>query len=819
MNYKPLLLLGFSLPALSAEVETYPDTFNDWVISSAASSVCAGYYVPPKFSSLTEETENLPLDISADYSSLSTHGNSMLMGNVLVERGNMRMVTDQLTYYRDQQTKAIESATAQGGVLVEEPQVRLYGNEARLNLVEDRLDVDNAQFRLYPAHARGSARFVEQKKDEPIYLYDASYTTCAPNSNVWEVRAKEVVLNQESNRGEAYHAWVYVKDIPIAYTPYLNFPLSDERKSGFLSPNYANSNSSGFEFSVPYYFNLAPNYDATLVPVWYSERGYQTLLETRYLFHQARGTFYAEWLPHDPAFADFRDDRLAGVEGMTSPQIQALESAGPSRGAIYWENNSQLTSQWLLDINYEYVSDDNYVSDLSPAFFDLNNRTLERQLQTEYYSRYWEFSMRVLDYQNLQPYEATTQIPSYNVLPQLFLGVDYPGETAGLNAGFDIETSIFTHEDELFVSEPVTHGDRYVLIPNVDWTWQRPYAYFEPELEYTYTEYDVTLIDDPMFSDFPTTPSRSLPIFNIDSGMYLDRNIDLFGSDYSQTLEPRLFYLYVPYRDQNDLPNFDSYFMEFNYAQLFRKNRFTGLDRISDANQLSYALSSRFINDKTGMERSRLSLGQIYYFDNRHVTICDTDLHPECFKEEDPYIDEPFSPFASEYMFRFNQQWSGSVELIWNPYSVTEMEQQRVQLNYQQSPDFMFNLGYSFIYQGNPVSDEPVGSDANNLDQVDGAFSWRFDPRWKALAGIEYDVTNKFSVENFGGIEYENCCWALRVGARRYLTVNSNDVDQTFDEEIFIQWSFKGLANVGNGPEGLFAANLSGYQDDFGKRY
>jgi LPS-assembly protein len=811
------LSLGLAGPAV-AERTTYPDVFNDWVYTSPGSSVCAGYYLTPQLPNIPYD-ENLPLDVTADYSSLALKGNSMFNGNVLAERGNLRLTTEKFSFYRDPQTLQIETATAEGKVLIEEPQMRLYGEEAQLNMLQDSVSLEEAQFRIYPAHGRGTANSITNVRDEPLYLHGASYTTCAPDSNVWEVRAKSVVLDQDENRGVARDAWVYVKDIPVAYTPYISFPLSEERKSGFLSPNYANSNNAGFEFTLPYYLNLAPNYDATITPVWYSKRSYQTQFETRYLFEKMNGTFYAEWLPHDPEFAQFREDNLAAVGDFSDPQVKALKDASANRRAIYWDQNAQLSSQWLMDIDVEYVSDDNYVSDLNPNYFDLNNRALERQLQTNYYSRYWEFYGRVLDYQNLQPFDASIQEPSYNVLPQLFLQGEYPDDLLGMHYSLGTEASIFTHEDELFTTEPVTRGNRYVVLPEVDWRWQTPYAYFVPKMQLSYTDYDLTIQDDPLYTDLPTAPSRTLPMYNIDSGLFFDRDMNLFGSSFSQSLEPRLYYLNVPYRNQNDLPDFDSELMEFNYAQLFRMNRFTGTDRIGDANQLSYALTSRFTNNETGEERSHLSLGQIYYFEDRRVTVCDQDVFPDCIEDEDPFFQDNYSPFVSEYYYKVNQQWSGLLELQWNPYQVTSLEQRRVQVNYHDGPDRIFNLGYSFIYQGNPLSDEPMGSSKNNLDQVDGAFGWRVHPQWNLLAGIEYDLTNNFAVENFAGLEYENCCWALRFGGRSYLTVNSSDVDQQFDREYFIQWSFKGLANIGNSPTGLFSENLMGYEDTFGQRY
>lgn len=816
--------IGYSSAAISLPITTpslvYQDTFSDWVYNSEVSSACGGYYQVPHFNPSSLNTEEAPTDISANYSSLSSTGNSMLSGNVLIERPDFRLTAERISYYRDPQTKKVEYANAEGNILVEEPEHRFFGEAASINLLKNDLTIKDSQFRLYSAHARGTASEIYTEKDKPIYLSDVTYTTCAPDSNVWEVRASSVSLDEPNNKGVARNAWIYIKDVPIAYTPYLTFPLTKERKSGLLPPTYGTSNISGLEFAVPYYFNIAPNYDATTTAHWYSYRGWQAQGEFRYLLNNKnRGTLYAEWVPDDRAFNHFREDNLEGFPPANDPRTEALESANSNRQAVFWEQQGLISSQWIYNINWEFVSDDNYLSDLSPPYFDLNNRTLERELETEFYTENWAWYGRALDYQNLQPFDASIQQESYNVLPQVFADVEYDLGNTGLHYGFLGEASVFTHNNELFTHEPVTQGERYGLSPEAGWEWRRAYGYAKPRVQLFYTAYELDLGTEDELIDDPSNPTRTLPIVDVDTGLFFDRSFNFLGSNFSQTLEPRLFYLYVPNKNQNDLPNFDSELMEFNYNQLFRINRFSGFDRIGDANQLSYAATTRFINTQTGAERSRFSIGQIVYFDDRHVSICDTDAFTQCIDTEDPTNTQEFSPIVAEMYYYFTQNWSGLIETQWNPSDVSQLEQQRVQVNYRDDEGRMFNLGYSFIYQGNPVSDASPGSSQNNLDQIDGAFGWQILPQWKVLAGIEYDITNNFSVENFAGVEYENCCWAIRVGAQKYLTINSSEDYQQFDEQYFIQFSLKGLASIGNSPGGLFADELAGYSDTFGTRY
>lgn len=801
-----------------AESNIYPDTFNDWIFYTASSAICGGYYQPPQFAPNTPSIQLANTDISADYNSISLKGVSTLTGNVALERGAFRLKADQLSFYRDPHTKKVVTATVQGNVLVEEPTARLFGTEAHLDLATEQYDIRNAQFRLYPAHARGTAASISQQRDHPIYMQDITYTTCAPNDNVWEVRAKSVSLDQTNNQGIARNAWIYIKDVPIAYTPYLSFPLSKERKSGFLAPSYVNSSNSGFEFSQPYYLNLAENYDDTITANWYSKRGFQLQNEFRYLLNNGHGVIYAEWLPHDHTFASFRESNLSGPVNFNDPRVEVLESASAERKAFSLTHHSQLSSQWVVNVDYEYVSDDNYLSDNNPAYFDLNSRTLEREIETEYYSRYWSLYGRALDYQTLQPFDASIQQVPYNVLPQFFL-IGQTDNFSGLNYGLNTQVSVFTHDDELFTHDPVTEGNRYGLTPEISWGWERPFGYINPRAQLSYMNYDLNLGTSDQDINNPVHPTRTVPIIDIDSGLFFDRTFSFLGNQYSQSLEPRLYYLYVPYRDQSDLPNFDSELMEFNYAQLFRTNRFSGYDRIGDANQVSYAATSRFINNTTGSERARFSIGQIYYFDDREVSTCDSSEFPDCIEDEDPWYNRSYSPLVSEFYYYINTNWSGLIELQWNPNTVTSLEQRRFQLNYQDEKKRLLSLGYSFIYQGNPDPAQPVDSSQNNLEQIDAAFGWQILPRWNILAGIEYDITNRFSVENFAGIEYENCCWAVRVGTQRYLTINSNEDDQQFDEQYFIQFSLKGLAAVGNSPGSLFSQELQGYKDTFGTRY
>ncbi len=790
--------------------------FVDWVADPPQTNVCAGHYVLPDFS-----TEQRPETIiSADQTLLLHSGESTLTGNVLIEEPDQRLYADEIILLRNDKGD-IESAQAVGGVILEEPEFRLFGEKAETVFENNATTIWDAEYRWYPKQARGFADKAFTADDEPIYLYNASYTTCAPDSNLWLLKANKVVLNEETGRGQTWHTKMYIKDVPVMYVPYFDFPIDDRRKTGFLNPTYGNSTRRGQELTTPYYLNLAPNYDATITPHYMSERGLQNGLQLRYLNSHFFTEFNGEYLAHDRKYADFRKDKLASDQHTdpNDPRRKNLQDSGDDRWLVNYNLYGHHGSNWQTRLEFNEVSDDNYFIDFSGNDFGLDERFLRRRGEANYAGEELTAQVLVQDYQTLQPFEAGLVQEPYQILPHVETFYmpytpDYPFEFTNLG----MATS-FANADDVVTGEALTDGQRYHLEPTMSFPQRRPYGYFTPSLTMYETYYDLNLSSFDKMMGNDADINRTIPSVAVDSGLIFERDVSYFKSGYVQTLEPRVFYLYTPEVNQNEIPVFDTTRYQFTTSQLFRKNRFAGVDRIGDANQVSYAVTSRFYENTTGAERFRGTVGQIYYFENRDVMLCDTDTDPNCFTTEDPTAKERTSSVVGDMLYRFNSKWSLSADGRFD-HRNTNTDLAAGRFRYRHNERNLMHVGLRYEQSGNLSTAVEPGDSAADLIQSDIGFSVGLDQHLTLLGRWYYDLANNFSVDMFAGLEYESCCFAIRAGARRYLRQNSGiEADRVFDNEFTVQWIFKGLGSVGSSHTGYATENIPGYQDRFAVEY
>jgi LPS-assembly protein len=815
-----------SVPAFAQEDEEIaPDqimlddrqVFVDWVPLPPGQGVCNGYYAEPKFSA-EQQAESV---ITADQGGLLLNpGPSELTGHVELVEPDRRLFADKVTVIRNEAGE-YESVTAVGGVILEEPGFRVYSDKASVIFNNNETTLWNAQYRYYARHARGKASRAETAKDSPVLLYDATFTTCAPDDNLWNIKANKVKLDSATGRGEAINSFLYLWDAPVLYVPYLNFPIDDRRQSGFLTPEYRTSNQNGLSIKVPYYFNLAPNYDATMTSNWMSDRGFMWGGEGRYMdpFHYT--TLYGEYINHDRKFVAFRERHLASSEvpDPEDPRRKNLEDEGPNRWLVNGTWNGHYGAHWSTALEYNAVSDDEYLIDFGPNDFSEDERLLRQRAQVDYIDDDWTTQIFVQEYQTIQPFEASLVSPPYRIMPNLGAVYtpyipDSPVRFTGVG-----QVTVFQHEYDPLLGETPTYGSRYHVEPTLAFPQRAMYGFLTPSTTLYETQYDLTLSKADMLIDDPTSPQSTIPAASVDMGLIFERNLTWFKTNYQQTLEPRLFYVYIPYFDQNDLPNFDTARYEFLTAQLFRQNRFSGIDRIGDANQVSLALTSRFYDELMGAERFKTTIGQIYYFENRRVMLCNTDLDPACYKAEDPIADTNSSPIVADLLYKFNPQWYLMADGRVNTHD-SKNDLASLRLHYQPSLRTIMHVGFRYEESGNLVSDTELGDSLADLVQSDIGFSIAVTERVNVLGRWYYDIKNTFTMDSFGGLEYENCCWAVRTGARRYLQLNTGEIsDGTFNTEFFLQWVFKGLGSVGRSPVEYFTTNIPGYQDRFEVNY
>ncbi len=850
--FSTLVCLTLCFTAVKLFADTHNTTDNTlnipdrlgWVTLPASQNICCGYYADPLANFGDKPLPplmNTPVTINANTGTFHQAGTSLLIGNVTLAQPGRLVSADRIAIHRNPENAQPVTADLYGNVTLREPGKLVTGDAAHLELHSKVAHFMHALYRMAlnapttlidntattpTLTAWGKANAVHQDQQGIIKLIRASYSTCAPTTDTWQVNAKNIILNRDTGRGYAYNAWLNVKNIPIFYTPYFNFPIDKRRQSGFLFPTLGSSSTSGFNFTTPYYWNIAPNYDDLITPHFYTKRGVQLNNTFRYLTNDSYGNVAFGYLPHDSAFSRFQD--TAANKYIGNPALGRLINSSDNRSSFLWQDNTVYNNHWSSNINYNSVSDDYYLQDFGNIITTANNQ-LPEKASVNYAGENWNFNGLLQGYQTLHPVNQSVVSNPYNTLPQLNWNGSYPSGPLGLQYQLNNQFTYFDRSQNPGETTPVISAARINIQPGVSLPITDLSGFITPALQLALTHYNI----GSQTPGFQNDIQRTIPIFDIDSGLYFDRHTQFWGSDYEQTLEPQLFYLYVPYRNQNNLPLFDTGLVPFSYDSLFMTNRFSGLDRIGDANQLTYAITTRFLDDDTGAEKFMASVGEIYYFHNRNVNLCTpgntpsaTSSFTSCNSNSPIAIGatsstEKFSPIAGQLAYHFNPAWSATANTAWDPRT-DETVNSNVGIQYKPGFNRVLNLNYNFIRYGDTFSAAPnqpavpPQSHQNDLNQTSFSFAWPIREHWDAVGGYTYNVSHEYSQTYFYGVEYNSCCWAIRlVSGRSFVGLNQNN-NPIFNNGFYLQWQFKGLATVGTeDPSTLLMGNIPGYQDTF----
>jgi LPS-assembly protein len=822
-----------------------------WVDSTTTQGSCRGYYVEPLLNPYLMPgnlAKMSPVEIKVDHADFSTSDTSKLSGHVVIEQGDRELKADTIYLYRNAESE-IDSAELIDNVSLREPGKLFLGDWATLNMTKKTATIKHVLYRLafapgstsaLPSFAQpqeiklapgaastagdlsgrlqvkldqlnawGYADEIDMPKPHLINFSNASYTTCPPNEPVWKISSDDIKLNRKRGRGKAKHIKLSFNDVPVLYLPYFNFPIDNRRSSGFLFPSLGYSSTSGTDIEVPYYFNLAPNYDFIFSPRYMSDRGLQLNGKLRYLTPKHQGQLKLGFLPDDREFADFQKD--AQTRFNNRPELSRLAHDHSDRGYVSFDDSTIFNTHWNLKADYNWVSDDYYFQDLGSDLNTINNNQLERLLQLNYQDTHWDFISRVQDFQTLHPVNQAPIKELYRRLPQLYLTGQYPNHWLGMDyhwlsefVNFDIRRNPGQME------HPVT-GQRVFVQTGFSQPNYFNGGYFTPSLYVQGSFYSLTSPGE----NRPDNPSRALPIFNIDTGMRYTRDTTMFGNKYLHTLEPRLFYLFVPFVEQNNLPVFDTTIQPFNFEHLFRLNRFDGFDRQSDANQVTLALTSRLIEESTGDEKLRASIGQIFYFRDRNVQLCDTH---DCQDEDNPTLaavtstTKAISPLVAELHYHIQDNWWLRSGLAWD-VADNAMNNGNFYLQYHPSDRTLVNMGYVYIRDGDEIT---TVSRQENLNQTDFSFALPISTRVSAIGRWNYNISHHYLHAYVAGLQYDSCCWAMRaVASRTFKSLNGDNKPQ-YDTAFYIQWLLKGLGSLGSGnPGSLLADSIVGYKDPF----
>jgi LPS-assembly protein len=700
--------------------------------------------------------EDVPLFIDADRLQGRQQGDIEAEGSVRLRRRGYAAHADWLRY--EQPTQEIN---AEGSVRMEIGADVLEGPRLRFNLGTERGEMDRPSYTLHQApvvagerqvfreaDARGTAERLLFEGPGQYRAERTEYTTCSPGNESWYVRARALAIDRDRDVGVARDASIEFMGTTIFYSPYLSFSLHQERKTGFLTPHYGSSSSTGAELTVPFYINIAPDRDATIAPRIMTRRGVLVNGEFRYLEPTYRGESHVEVLPNDDA------------------------RGGEQRWAYQVRHAQSLPSGWDGALRWQRVSDDNYFTDLGTKISQTSQVQLPSDLTVGRVAGWGNAGSYSLDavvqlWQTLQVDPLTPVTPPYNRLPQISLAAAHQ-DLLRTEVDFFGQYSAFDHPT-------LVSGQRALVYPSLSLPFQAPYAYFTPKAGVTLTRYLIDQNTSGYVSD-----DRTVPIFSADSGMTFERPTTLWGTSYFQTLEPRLFYLYVPFRDQSLIPVFDSAQQDINFTTIYAENQFSGWDRINDANQITLGVSSRLIASDTGAQLLRVGVAQRYHFEPQRVTLPGV-----------PARSGDTSDLLAALVGSVAQHWTVDAGL---QYETATSQMQR------------FNIGTRYLPRQGQVLNLSYRETRDVLQQSDISAQWPMGKGWTALGRWNYSFLDHRTLEGLLGAEYNGDCWVLRLVAHRFVTTT-----QESQMSYFVQLELNGVSRIGSNPMEALRRNIGGY--------
>lgn len=669
-------------------------------------------------------------------------GETELTGNVDVRFGAREIQADRLTYERDSNTFNVS-----GTVRYRDPLVRLEGDSGHYGI--DGASFSHAQFEFLKQPGHGSAEQISMSPGNVLTLRRVTYTSCPAARADWQIRARELVLDTNTSRGVGYGATVDFEGVPIAYLPWISFPLNEARQSGFLFPDVGTSGRSGGSIGVPWYWNIAPNQDATFTPGYYTLRGAALGGEYRFLTASSHGSLVANYLPSDHAY-------------------------GSERNSVIALDQTQLGWNTRLDVVAESVSDTEYFEDFTLGSQSTSTPFLPRSVALVHRDDIWNLKAQMTGYQTLDVTLPLDERP-YIQLPALSASALWaPLQWPAFRTGFDSELTDFTRATG-------ETGWRLDARPQLGLDVTGPGYFLRPSVAWDYTRY--ALRDAPTAD---TSPSRSLPILDFDAGLQFERQGSAAALR-NVTLEPRIMYVYIPYRDQSNLPVFDTGAPDPNLIELFRPNRFVGLDRIGDANAVTLGVTTQVFESASGVRYLSATVGQSYYLQRARVTLPAQPTNPLGTASSNAT-----SSLIGQLILTAWRHWNLQLDAASNT-TLTGVERSELTLQYLASSRQVANLSYRY--------------EQGQLEQADVSVAWPIGGHWDAYARAVYSLRDHESIEDFAGFQYHGSCWGVRLVAQRSVSTRTGERDTG----VSVQLELNGLSNVGSGVSAFLEQSIRGY--------
>jgi LPS-assembly protein len=692
----------------------------------------------PTYPQLTEpqSIENSKaITILAEKTGINKNKVAKFTGNVMLLNNQQTVLANEVELNRENST-----INATGDIHFQNKGIDIFADQLNISETLGATTLHNTQYQLTGIAGHGGAGVIAVSKEGTLLLTNSSFTTCYGPSPDWQMNASEINISKNENYLEAYHARFSVFNVPVLYLPYFTIPIGDERQSGFLYPEIGSSGKSGFTTSIPYYWNIAPNIDATITPNYMLKRGNQLITEFRYLYDEQQGQFDLEYLDQD----------------------NEQEQSSDARYLVRVQHVGNFSERFRAYIDYTAISDDNYLVDVGSKHYNDNDAYLYQTGELAYFADSWQAKVKLQDFEVLGDNQT-----NYKALAQLELNSHQ--EIDLLDGLFDVysEMTNFDTADETLPTAKRYHVEAGFTFPMVTPAW-----FLNSEFKLLQTHYKQDNI--PLGSKLEENVSRTLPKVRFHGGVNFDRQTRFWGKGFTQTLEPQLQYLYIPEKDQSNIGVYDTTSLQDDYNGLFRDKRFSGLDRIAQANQYSWGITSRLL-DSTNQEQFRLSLGRIVYLNDSNFTL-----------DENQGIVADTSALAAEVYARINRRWQFSTDIQYNTEDdVTNKSQTSIDYLFGKNQTIQLNHRYTRDVSG------------MTLEQLSLAGNVRINKNWQVITRITQDLQQNRSIETYAGLQYQSCCWSLTFAYHRYITANfeetsgNNENRDEFNNGFMIRFSMR----------------------------
>ncbi|MEL9770823.1 LPS assembly protein LptD [Escherichia coli] len=738
------------------------------------------------------DTNDLPVTINADHAKGNYPDDAVFTGSVDIMQGNSRLQADEVQLHQKEapgQPEPIRTVDALGNVHYDDNQVILKGPKGWANLNTKDTNVWEGDYQMVGRQGRGKADLMKQRGENRYTILDnGSFTSCLPGSDTWSVVGSEIIHDREEQVAEIWNARFKVGPVPIFYSPYLQLPVGDKRRSGFLIPNAKYTTTNYFEFYLPYYWNIAPNMDATITPHYMHRRGnIMWENEFRYLTQAGAGLMELDYLPSDKVYED-----------------EHPEDSNSRRWLFYWQHSGVMDQVWRFNIDYTKVSDPTYFNDFDNKYGSSTDGYATQKFSVGYAVQNFDATVSTKQFQVFDDNSGN----SYAAEPQL--DVNYYHNDLG-----PFDTRIYGQAVHFVnTNSNMPEATRLHLEPTINLPLSNNWGSLNTEAKLMATHYQQTNLDwynsNPQNNKLADSVNRVMPQFKVDGKMVFERDMEMLAPGYTQTLEPRAQYLYVPYRDQSDIYNYDSSLLQSDYSGLFRDRTYGGLDRIASANQVTTGVTTR-VYDDAAVERFNISVGQIYYFTESRTG--DDNITWENDDKTGSLV------WAGDTYWRISERWGlrGGIQY---DTRLDNVATSNTSIEYRRDEDRLVQLNYryaspEYIQATLPKYYSTAEQYKNGISQVGAVASWPIADRWSIVGAYYYDTNANKQADSMLGVQYSSCCYAIRVGYERKLNGWDNDKQHAvYDNAIGFNIELRGLSsNYGLGTQEMLRSNILPYQN------